>query len=70
MDKITFDFEKETVTIESDKAVNNGTQEMAGLAAKKEAIYRAAGVELSDVDGVKNILGGLFKNLGIDVKED
>ncbi len=67
MDRLIFDFEDNTVTIENDK-VHGEVQEIPGLKEKRAEIIKLAGVKEEDIEGFKNTLSGLFKNLGLDVK--
>ncbi len=67
MDRLILDFENNTATIENDK-VKGETQEIPGLKEKRAEIIKLAGVKEEDIEGFKNTLSGLFKNLGLDVK--
>lgn len=55
MDKVTLDFEKETVTWESD--TQNGTEYSPGLANRKNDILAAMGYEIWDASNVLNAVG-------------
>ena len=63
-DFITFDFKSNTIRVEHDG--EQGTIEMPDLAAKRSAIYAAAGIEQVDGDELRADIRALFQALGLD----
>ena len=67
MDRLIFDFEDNTVTLENDR-VSGEKQSIPGLKEKRAEIIKLADVREENAEGFKNTLSELFRNLGLDVK--
>lgn len=65
MDKITFDFETNEVTIESSHS-NNGILIQPELQDRKEAILEAAGLEIISGEELRANINDLLKEMGYD----
>lgn len=58
--KITFDFDNNTFTDE------HGTQSIPDLNEKKDAILKAAGLEIISGEELRNDIDALFQSLGLN----
>ena len=70
MDKLTFDFEKKQIIIETDS--QNGVMTAPDLATRKAAILKAAGLEAVDLrpaaDALEQYLAGQISEEELDAK--
>ena len=64
--KITFDLDKNEVTIESKG--QNGTEYVPGLNERLEAIIEAAGMEMISGNELADDIDALMEDLGLNVR--
>lgn len=65
MDKITFDFEKETMELQTD--AGSFTEHIRGLAGSRDKILASAGIAILDLSEMKELVDQLTSG---DIDED